>query len=56
MGNTAGDIFAPIQEAVQPLVLATGPIQDAFNEPAANLIQDVSYSLFFHYRLKSKFG
>jgi len=40
LGNTAGDIFAPIQEAVQPLVLATGPIQNAFNEPAANLIQD----------------
>ena len=39
MGNTAGDILAPIQEAVQPLVLATGPIQNAFNEPAANLIK-----------------
>merc|ERR1711971_855229 len=40
LGNTAGDILAPIQEAVQPLVLATGPIQNAFNVPAANLIQD----------------
>merc|ERR1711971_1332338 len=40
LGNTAGDILAPIQEAVQPLVLATGPIQNAFNVPTANLIQD----------------
>jgi hypothetical protein len=46
LGNTAGDILAPIQEAVQPLVLATGPLQNAFDVPAADLIQNVSYDLF----------
>ena len=56
MGNTAGDILAPIQEAVQPLVLATGPIQNAFNTPALTLIQDVSYIFFiFLLPIKAKF-
>merc|ERR1719491_890988 len=40
LGNTAGDILAPLQEAVQPLILATGPLQNAFDTPAASLIQD----------------
>jgi len=56
LGNTAGDILAPIQEAVQPLVLATGPIQNAFNEPAANLIQDFEGELVKLLKAKAILG